>query len=299
MRVAFSSIYDSLSDRFNKLNYLQQTTILQLSSGQRIVRPGDDPAATKRILENRTTKSEEQQFWRNAGDAKDIALASESDLRELYKIFTRVQELTTRGTSGINDPQTFYALQSEANQLAEQALGLANRRLNNVYLHGGTKTDVPPFDDIRDSQGNLLSVNYVGNNNNAPARISESTTVDPRTTGTENQMIANIINNIIAARDAFAAQSPAQAQTVRSQQEALENDLVSSIARLGGVQYRIEVAMRQSTDRFETLETLISRDADIDYAEASVRLTRAQLAYQASIQSGARIMNNSLLDYIR
>ncbi|MCS7009030.1 MAG: flagellin, partial [Chthoniobacterales bacterium] len=174
-----------------------------------------------------------------------------------------------------------------------------NRRLNNVYLHGGTKTDVPPFDDIRDPLGYLLSVNYVGNNNSAPVRVSESTTVDPRTTGTENQNIADIINNIIAARDAFSQQSPAQVQLVRSQQEALENELVSSISRLGGVQYRIEVAQRQSVDRFETLETLISRDADIDYSEASVRLNRAQLAYQASIQSGARIMNNSLLDYIR
>jgi flagellin-like hook-associated protein FlgL len=30
-----------------------------------------------------------------------------------------------------------------------------------------------------------------------------------------------------------------------------------------------------------------------------VRLNRAQLAYEAAIQSGARIQNTSLLDYVR
>ena len=37
----------------------------------------------------------------------------------------------------------------------------------------------------------------------------------------------------------------------------------------------------------------------VDFAEATVRLNRSQMAYQAAIQSGAMIQRNSLLDYVR
>jgi flagellin-like hook-associated protein FlgL len=57
--------------------------------------------------------------------------------------------------------------------------------------------------------------------------------------------------------------------------------------------------MRDLEVRYEATEQLISKDADVDFAEATVRLNRSQMAYQAAIQSGAMIQRNSLLDYVR
>ena len=71
------------------------------------------------------------------------------------------------------------------------------------------------------------------------------------------------------------------------------------MSRAGSIQYRLEVAMKDLEIRYESTEQLISTDADVDFAEATVRLNRAQMAYQAAIQSGAMIQNNSLLDYLR
>jgi len=79
----------------------------------------------------------------------------------------------------------------------------------------------------------------------------------------------------------------------------LENNILSSLSRSGTVQYRLEVATKDLETRYDATEQLISTDADIDFAEATVRLNRSQMAYQAAIQSGAMIQSNSLLDYIR
>ena len=79
----------------------------------------------------------------------------------------------------------------------------------------------------------------------------------------------------------------------------MEDTILSALSRAGTIQYRLETAMKDLEVRYEGTEKLISTDADIDFAEATVRLNRAQMAYQAAIQSGARIQSNSLLDYLR
>jgi flagellin-like hook-associated protein FlgL len=81
--------------------------------------------------------------------------------------------------------------------------------------------------------------------------------------------------------------------------QELEDTVLSALSRAGTIQYRLETAMKDLETRYEATEQLISKDADIDFAEATVRLNRAQMAYQAAIQSGGMIQRNSLLDYIR
>ena len=58
------------------------------------------------------------------------------------------------------------------------------------------------------------------------------------------------------------------------------------------------VAMRRILD-MDTLEKLVSKEADADLTETIVRLTQTQTAYQAALQSAGRILGSSLLDYLR
>ena len=47
------------------------------------------------------------------------------------------------------------------------------------------------------------------------------------------------------------------------------------------------------------LTGMISREGEVDLAETIVRLNEVQYAYQAALQSGAKIMNSSLMNYLR
>lgn len=299
MRVAFGSFYSNLSDRFNSLNMMQQTALQQMSTGQKLTKPSDDPAAMQRVLDQRTVKAQEYQFWKNAGDAEQTSKASSSSLDQMHDIFTRVGELTTRGGSEINDAGSFQAFASETDQLLEQALTSANSQVAGKYLHGGTVVDTPPFVATRDPLTNKITgVTYNGDAVDAEVRISESSTVSPRTNGAENLQIRDLLNNLVTTRDALTAGNGAAVAALRPGQETIEDQLLSTMSRAGGVQYRLEVSQRQSEERFTSVESLISRDADVDFAEASVRFSRSQTAYSAAVQSGAKIAQSSLLDYI-
>ena len=300
MRVVFGNFYSALTERFNRLNSQQQNALMQMSTGQRLTNAADSPAEMQRVLEHRTAKSTEQQYWRNANDANDIAKASEGSLNQLRQIFTRAQELATRSRSDSTDPQSFKAFEAEVDQLLEQGLNVANNKLGGRFLHAAAEFESEPFTATRGVDGKITSIayNHIGVAGQE-IRIADGKAVDPRTNDTENQGIAALLNNLVSLRTAMTNQDPAAVTTAANAHPALEDDLLSSISRMGGIQYRIDLTQRQSNERFMALENLISRSVDVDFAEASVRLSRAQTAYQASIQSGARIASNSLLDYLR
>jgi len=299
MRVTYNTFYNTLSDRLAALSTNQQTALQQMSTGQKLTLPSDNPTAMQRVLELRTTKAQEKQFWKNAGDISSISKISTTGLQQLSGVFTRATELTTLGTNEATDANAFQAFASETNQLLEQALSQANARLNGQYLHGGTATGTPPFVATRDVAGQITGISYVGNSTDALVRISESSTISLYTSGTENTNIRDLLNNMVTLRNNLQAGNAAAVGGLRPAQELIEDQLLSSISKAGGIQSRLEVSQRQSEQNFLNNETLIARDADVDFAEASVRFSRAQTAYSAAVQSSAKIANTSLLDFIR
>jgi len=57
----------------------------------------------------------------------------------------------------------------------------------------------------------------------------------------------------------------------------------------------IETRMQSQKTTFETLK---SENEDIDIAEATIELSAAQVVYQASLMSSAKVMKSTLLDFI-
>ena len=77
-----------------------------------------------------------------------------------------------------------------------------------------------------------------------------------------------------------------------------EDDLLVMLSSLGAVQMRIEVESSRNSTMYGELDTEISRQVDVDLAESLVELGRVETAYQAALNSTAKIMNLSLVDFL-
>jgi flagellin-like hook-associated protein FlgL len=149
------------------------------------------------------------------------------------------------------------------------------------------------------------SITDQGDDANPQMHIGEDTKISAFTTPRENREVADLLNKMILMRNAMTdtpigtATKASNVINLRDDLATKEDQILSALSRAGTTQYRLETAMKDLEIRYEGTEKLISTDADIDFAEATVRLNRAQMAYQAAIQSGARIQSNSLLDYLR
>jgi len=386
MRVTFNSISDTLLGRLQSLGAQQNKALIELSSGQRISAPSDDAPAMQRVLNLRTEKKQNQQFYRNATDGLDRSKVTFSTLQQLKDLLVRSSELAAN-ISGASSNQEYKAKAAEIDQLIQQGVNLGNTKLRGSYLFSGESTLNIPFKAEQAADGKIGAVAYNGSDKEAEMHVGEGSemTISSSTSASENGSIAGILNEMIRLRDAMASfdsqavsdirtggglltpfgETPVgskelnvgsghglktgdkisislkageggglhsgtffvskvdgdkitlsstpggEAITISSPitsastferiggLQEMEDTILSTLSRQGTIQYRLETVMKDLEKRYEQTERLISVDADVDFADATVRLNRAQLAYQAAIQSGARIQNTSLLDYVR
>jgi flagellin-like hook-associated protein FlgL len=383
MRVTFNAFPDTLLGRLQSLGSEQNKSLTQLSTGQRIAAPSDDAPAMQRILNLRTEKKQNQQYYRNATDGLDRSKVTFSALEQLKDLLVRSSELAAN-LSGASSDQEYKAKAAEIDQLIQQGVNLGNTKLRGSYLFSGQTTETKPF-ETNPPSGKIDSVTYNGSNDEAKIHIGEgeSMTIAVSATPQENGDVAGILNEMIRLRDAMLESKPSieKVMNLRAGEglegtitgssgtsislganqdlkdgdkiklpvaaggltankeyfirslsgnsielseipggpavsltpaipagtkfervgglQHMEDTILSALSRQGTIQYRLETAMKDLETRYEATEQLISKDADVDFAEATVRLNRAQMAYQAAIQSGGMIQRNSLLDYVR
>jgi flagellar hook-associated protein 3 FlgL len=186
----------------------------------------------------------------------------------------------------------------EVNTLIEQAITGANQKFDGKFLLGGTKTDTAPFTVIRDADGKVTSASYVGAAQGAAFQVSETANVSPYTDGATNTELATFINRLVSVRDALENGDVAAVSALRPGLQDSEDAVLGTLGKIGAQQRRIEMSQETAVARFEETSARISDHNDVDLSQAIVELTRSQTAYQAALQTTAKIMSQSLLDYI-
>jgi flagellar hook-associated protein 3 FlgL len=298
MRVSSNSVSDQVMHQIETLGSRQAKLQNQVSTGQKLFEAEDNPAAIGRVLKLQSEQRQIGQFSRNVTRSLSISEASFAGLQAVKKVSDRASELGVLGAA-VNGAAASAAYASEVDQLIEQSLQAANSRLGNDYLFAGTAVEAPPFVATRDAAGKITGVVYAGNAVRPAISISENSSLTPGVSAATNLGIRDFINNLVTLRDALGANAPATVATVQANLVVDEDNLVLSIAELGGVQTRIEAAKAQQVARASTVESLVSAETDADLPSTLVKLNRASTAYQAALQSGAKIMQLSLLDYLR
>jgi flagellar hook-associated protein 3 FlgL len=298
MRVATSTVSDTIVRQIQLLSGQQSKLQNQIATGQRISQPEDDPAAVGRVLNLETEQRHITQYANNTSKALEIAQASFSGLQGIKKISDRAGELGTLG-AGVLGPDAMKAYATETDQLIEQALQSANTRFNGNYIYAGTAVDAPAVTVVRGGSGQITGATYAGNTAQAAIPLSEAASITPSTNGTTNAGLATFINNLVALRDALNSGDTAAVSAAQSGLTSSEDLLVGALADNGGVQTRIEASQAQQADRTTSVDQLISSETSADLPATIVKLNQTQTAYQAALQSAANIMHLSLLDYIK
>lgn len=298
MRVTFNSLHDDSLMHLQRQAATQARVQNQIASGQKISRADEDPFAAQRILTMQAGSEQAQQYFRNAGHTLDISSASFSAVDEIRKVSDRVGEIASASGSGVTSSESYAAYAKELDELLEHAVAATSRIFDGQYLLGGTKTDAPPFTVTRDAQGQVTSVAYVGAAQGASFAVSENASISPFTDGAANVQLGGFINTLVALRDAMQSGDAAAVSAQRPALQSGENGVLTTLGRLGAQQRRLELSQDANSASFNELATRISAANDIDLSQAVIELTKSQTAYQASIQSTAKILSQSLLDYL-
>lgn len=311
MRVATTALPDLLVRQLHDLGSRQIRLQAQAATGQRVQRAGDDPTAMRQALEIQTATEANAQYGRNIGSLQQRVGASLDAIQSIQRVADRAAEITTLA-GGTRSPQELKAYAAEIDQLIRQAAQTANTKVGNDFLFSGTRTDRPPFVLNEDAAGQVTSVSYQGNEGVAPLEIAPGVSVVAQIPGsstggggvrglvTDSRTGADLFGHLIALRQHLeAGDTEAIAASDHGALQADEEHLISRLAESGALQARLEVASANTASQGTRLADSYSRVAEADLPSTLVDLTATQTAYQVALQSGARLMQTSLMDYLR
>lgn len=139
----------------------------QLSSGQRLTIPSDDPAAASRTLSLQRILAAKDQFKANIQTDRSFLASSESSLSSVGDALVQARQLLTAGIGDSTSLAGKQALATQASALVQQVLSAGNSQFRGRYLFAGTDTNQAPFTLRADG-----SVQYNGDTHSLSTQIA-------------------------------------------------------------------------------------------------------------------------------
>ena len=293
MRVTQGMIYDATNRGLTTTMAAVQSASEKVSSTKALNRPSDNPADVRSAIQLRDALSELNQFQRNIDgattktDAMDGALAAAGDLLQ------RANELAIAGGDGTLSDANRQAMSQEVSQIIESMAQDAGAKVGDAYLFSGFQVNKPPY--VVTAPGTVGA--YQGDNGVALARIGPGATVQTSVAGNSAfQAAFDALTQLKADVDAGGA--VVQAGTISKIQGALDG-ILTTRAQVGARANRLEQAKASQGSLVTSNQGLLSQLEDVDMASAITELSRRQTTYQATLAVTAKVMQTSLIDYLR
>jgi flagellar hook-associated protein 3 FlgL len=173
MRISTRQIYtqgvEAFQQQQQKLAKLQQ----QISTGVRLTKPSDDPAAASKILQLEQTVSLNLQYQSNINLAEQRLNQQDAVLANYDSLLIRVRELAIQANNAPVDAVSRNAIAAEIDERLNELLSLANTiDGNGDYLYAGYQNNSAPF--TRATTGSRDFVSFNGDDGVRSVQISEN-----------------------------------------------------------------------------------------------------------------------------
>lgn len=189
MRISTAQIFNQGLAALQNQQVAVSRTQLQVSSGNRIISPSDDPAASVQILNLQRELSLSAQHLANADKAENKLVFEEGNLQSAVGILQRVRELAVQALNDTNSAADRKTIATEIGQLNEQLLSISNTRdSNGDYLFSGFATNTQPYATINGT--------YQGDQGQRNLRVGSNVLVESNDPGSdvfESSFIATTI----------------------------------------------------------------------------------------------------------
>jgi flagellar hook-associated protein 3 FlgL len=277
-----------------------------IASGRRINEPSDDPSGAASALTIRSRTAANEQYQRNIDTARRRLIAGDSALRGVVESLQRAGELALQGGNDASSAPARQAIATEVDQILEAVVAQANDRApDGTRLFGGQEILAAPYTVTRDGTGKItaVAVNPRGIDAAMPAEVGEGVTVAQGVSGTTAfgalATASNAFDTLIRLRDALNANNGVN---IRAEIDnvSIARERVTSAGLLVGTRLGwLDTLESRLQDDAVGLATSLSTVEDTDMAKAISDLNQIQLYYEAGLASGARLLQQSLLDFLR
>jgi flagellar hook-associated protein 3 FlgL len=245
--------------RQSRLAKAVQEIQISISTGKRIQRPSDDPAASVRIASIRRAQADSAVWKRNVDLGASLAAQANDVLKTLNDRLARAQELTVEGATGSLPQSARDTIADELRGIADEvaSLQLTQSSLGQPLFSSGQAREmrfsdgivfapVPSQSDVFQSGGQSLSQQL--QTMAAAVQSGDRTQLDSALTTADALIehgtdVASTIGNAAARLDRLTDSQASRAIDLTAERSGLEDtDLTTAIATLNAQQLTLDAA---------------------------------------------------------
>lgn len=276
----------NVSKSYDKLGTYQQ----QLATGKKIHRPSGDPVVAMKGMHYRTSLTEIEQFQRNLSEAYTWMENSESALNHTTNVLQRARELVVQAKNGTLGQEDRQAIAREIEQLKKDLVQVANTKVAGKYIFNGTKIEQAPVTD-----GTPPTVS----NNNDDFMVEVAKGVKLKINVTPNNVFNQGLFNTLQQIENELANPTSNLDNLLSQLDGHLNDVLAERAELGARVNRLELVEQRLSEQQLIAKRMISDNEDADIEKIITELKSQESVHRAALSVGARIIQPTLVDFLR
>ncbi|MCL6558409.1 MAG: flagellar hook-associated protein FlgL [Firmicutes bacterium] len=272
-----------------------------MSSGKRINRPSDDPPATNNIISIHTALSINRQYTRNINDGLAWLNQTDAALGDAIELLHKARDFAVQGASGTLTREDMQAIAREVDGIIDGMANVANSNIGGTYIFAGMQNAAPPFDVDKSAE----TVTFSGNTDAVLREIASDFTVQVDAGGAvfgaagPGSVTSGVFFTLFRLRDALDAGDNATVSSLIGEIDQRIDEMMVHRVKIGSRTNQLESLKSQLQDQEVRLTGILSYLQDADIARTSIEFGQHKLAYEATLSAGARLLQTSLLDFLK
>ena len=324
MRITNASMVRShLYDTQNNLTNMSKIN-QQISTGKVINTVSDDPHKAIKIMNINNEIKYTEKYNYNIDETVGWMNTTDGALDNVGNLLGEIKETILKVGNGTYSQNEMKSLNADINEKIKQLGDTLNSTYGGKYIFGGTNVDDAPIKVVENPDGSVKlefskdkNGQTIPNTDDLKADISSGINIDYNISVGEilnikdgNGNTVNLLDEINNLSTLMNDIANGDEQTAAKAKETLLNDTKGKIDTLFDhvVNERTSLGVRVSTaekikelndEDILNIQDVLSKTQDTDVVEKFIELKSAEMIYQASIQVGAKLIQPTILDYIR
>ncbi|HBG5345479.1 TPA: flagellar hook-associated protein FlgL [Clostridioides difficile] len=301
-----SSYLNSLQDNLQRLDKVNR----QINTTKEINKLSDNPYKAIKILNSKSEIKTMETYIENCKDTADWLETTDTSLDQLGNLLADIKKgLVSSGNGSYSDDE-IKTISNSTNEKMKEIANALNATHEGKYIFSGSNTGTPPVECVENADGSVslkfnTNLNLNKLNDSLSVDVAQGISVDYNVklsslgfdpTKTDPfEKLNNISKKLANPSDANIKELTT---TCLGDMENLIDNTVNVRSIYGTKANTVDAMKEKNDESLIQLKDVLSQNDEIDYGEKLVQLKAAELTYQASLQTGGKLFNVSILDYI-
>lgn len=294
--VMVGNYLNSIQNGLQKINKLNN----QITTQQEINKVSEDPYKAIKIMNLKNEINATEKYNANCDEIEGWLDMSDSILDTVGNLSSEIKALLV-GVDDTLDKSSLDGVLKDINGKLEEIGNALNSTYLGNYIFSGSTTTEPPIIINKDANGIVnLSVNPKVNKDSLSVELANGVTYSYNSDIESILGVGNLdkLNNTVVTLSNQPIVLSDVLDSVKDMDSVI-NDTLSSRVLVGSKVNTVKSLKDGNIEGLEKLSATYSMLQDVDVVEKYIELTTANYVYQSSMQVGAKILQPTLLDYLR